>query len=269
MESYYKAKAKLFKDLRGNFAVINNDDEYSRRLEEMVKGPAIITYGIDNEADIMACGIKLGISYTEFNLKSGQKEIKLKTGLIGRHNIYNILATFAWAFKEGLDEGVVRSALEKFNFVPGRLERIETGRGFSVFVDYAHTEDALTNVITSLRQITGNRIIVVFGCGGERDKTKRPKMGRVVSELADYAIIANDNPRSEDPESIIKDIESGIKKDNYCVIPERKEAIKRALSEAKPQDIVLIAGKGHEDYQILGNKKIHFDDREVVRECLR
>ncbi|MDD4894970.1 MAG: UDP-N-acetylmuramoyl-L-alanyl-D-glutamate--2,6-diaminopimelate ligase, partial [Candidatus Omnitrophica bacterium] len=269
LEDYFQAKAKLFRDLRGYFAVINNDDEYSRRLKEMIKGPEIITYGIDNESDIMAGGIKLGISHTEFILKSGKKEIRLETGLIGRHNIYNILATFAWASKEGLSEAVTMPALEKFNFVPGRLERIETGRDFSVFVDYAHTEDALTNVITSLRQITGNKIIVVFGCGGERDKTKRPEMGRVVSELADYAIITNDNPRSEDPDDIIEGIKSGIKKDNYCVILERKDAIKKALSEAMPQDIVLIAGKGHEDYQILGDKRIHFDDREVVKECLR
>jgi len=268
LEDYFQAKAKLFKDLRGYFAVINNDDEYSRRLKAMVKGPAVITYGIDNEADIMAIGIKLGILHTEFTLKAGNKEIKLKTRLIGRHNIYNILASFAWAYKEGLDDMAVRLALEKFNFVPGRLERVDTAKGFSVFVDYAHTEDALMNVISALRQISDKRIIVVFGCGGERDKTKRPKMGRVVSELADYAIITNDNPRSEDPQDIIKDIRSGIKKDNYCVIPERKEAIKRSLSEAKAGDIILIAGKGHEDYQILGNKKIHFDDREAVKECL-
>ncbi len=269
LEDYFQAKAKLFKDLRGHFAVINNDDEHSRRLKAMVRGPSVITYGIDNEADIIASGIKLGISHTEFTLKYGNKEKRIKTGLIGRHNVYNMLAAFAWAFKEGLDETAIESALQKFSFVPGRLEKIETARGFSVFVDYAHTEDALKNVISSLRQIKGNRIIVVFGCGGERDKTKRPKMGRIVSELADYAIITNDNPRSETPESIIRDIKSGIEKDNYCVIPERREAIKKALSEARDRDIVLIAGKGHEDYQILGNKKIHFDDREVVKECLK
>lgn len=269
LEDYFQAKAKLFKGLnRGSFAVINNDDTYGRRLSGFIKGREIITYGIHNEADITAKDIKLNVSHTEFTLRAGKKEISFKTMLIGCHNIYNILATFAWAYKEGLDQKVVQSALEKFNFIPGRLERIDTGRDFSVFVDYAHTEDALTNVIKALRQISQSKIIVVFGCGGERDKTKRPKMGRVVSELADYAIITNDNPRSEDPQDIIKGIEQGIVTDNHCIILDRKEAIKESLSMAQAGDIVLIAGKGHENYQILKNQTIHFDDREVVKECL-
>jgi len=269
LEDYFQAKAKLFKDMNhGTFTVINNDDEYGKRLKGMIKGPEIITYGIENKADITACDIKLDISHTEFILRAIKKEINFKTRLIGRHNIYNILASFAWAFKEGLDQKVVKSALERFNFIPGRLERINCRKDFSVFVDYAHTEDALTCVIKALRQISGNRIIVVFGCGGERDKTKRPKMGYAASELADYVIITNDNSRSEDPQKIIEDIRKGIRKNNYSIIPDRKEAIRKSLSMAGAGDIVLIAGKGHENYQILKNQTVHFDDREVVKECL-
>ncbi len=269
LEDYFQAKAKLFKNMdAGTFTVINNDDEYGNRLKELIRGPELITYAIDNDADIRAYDIKLDISHTEFTLRALKKQANFKTGLIGRHNIYNILASFAWAFKEGLDWEVVKSALERFNFIPGRLERIDSRRGFPVFVDYAHTEDALTNVIKALRQISGNRIIVVFGCGGERDKTKRPKMGYAASELADYVIITNDNPRSEDPQDIIEDIVKGIRKNNYCIIPERKDAIRESISEAREGDIVLIAGKGHENYQILRNQTIHFDDREAVKECL-
>jgi UDP-N-acetylmuramoyl-L-alanyl-D-glutamate--2,6-diaminopimelate ligase len=270
LEDYFLAKARLFKDIgRGSFVVINNDDEYGRRLKKMINGPEIITYGIENDSDIVAYDIKLGLEQTEFTLKAFKKEIKFKAKLIGCHNIYNILASFAWAIKAGLDWDLVKSALGKFAFIPGRLERMPYDKGFSVFVDYAHTQDALTNVLKALRQISAKRIIIVFGCGGERDKTKRPKMGYTASQLADYVIITNDNPRSEDPQNIIKDIRFGIKKNNYCIIPDRKEAIKKSLSMARPQDIVLIAGKGHETYQILQNETIHFDDREVVKECLR
>lgn len=269
LEDYFQAKAKLFKELhQGSFAVINNDDKYSRRLKELIQGPEIITYAINNKADIRASDIKLDISYTEFILKVIKKEIGFKVRLLGRHNIYNILASFAWAFKEGLDETLVKSALERFSFIPGRLERINSRKDFLVFVDYAHTEDALTNVIGALREVSSNKIIVVFGCGGERDKTKRAKMGYIASELADYVIITSDNPRSEDPQKIIEDIRKGIRKSNYCIISERKEAIEKSLSMARAGDIVLIAGKGHEQYQILKDRRIHFDDREAVRECL-
>jgi UDP-N-acetylmuramoyl-L-alanyl-D-glutamate--2,6-diaminopimelate ligase len=268
-ENYFQAKAKLFQDLGPSaFAVINNDDKYAKRLKDLIYGPQIITYAIENQADIMAGDIKYNILHTEFVLKVDKKEINFKTQLIGRHNVYNVLASFAWALKEGLDPQVIKSSLEKFDFVPGRLQRINSGRDFSVFVDYAHTEDALTNVIQALREVADKRIIVVFGCGGERDKTKRPKMGYRASELADYVILTNDNPRSEDPRQIIEDIRKGIKKNNYSIIPDRRDAIKKSLSLAKAGDMVLIAGKGHENYQILKDKRIHFDDCEVVQECL-
>lgn len=268
LEGYFQAKARLFKGLcAGSFAVINLDDAYSRRLKAMTTAK-VVSYAIDNPADITAEDIKFDISHTEFRLISGSKNLKLKTRLIGRHNVYNVLACAGWAIKEGLDLKTVQSALENFSSVPGRLERVETDRGFCVFVDYAHTDDALNNVIRTLRQVSPARIIVVFGCGGERDRTKRPKMGYVVSELADYAIITNDNPRSEAPEDIINDITKGIKRNNYCIIPDRMEAINKALSMASRGDVVLLAGKGHENYQILNDRIIKFDDREAVRECL-
>jgi UDP-N-acetylmuramoyl-L-alanyl-D-glutamate--2,6-diaminopimelate ligase len=248
--------------------VINNDDSYGVKLKGMTVAK-IITYGIKNSADVMAKKIKFNCSNTEFRILTPEGEICFKSRLIGRHNVYNILAAFAWGIKAGIGIPTIKSSLEKFYFVPGRLQKINLDAGFSVFVDYAHTEDALKNVIKTLRELAKNRIIVVFGCGGERDKTKRPKMGQVVTELADYAIITNDNPRSEDPLEIINDIKRGIRKKNFCVVPERYEAIKDSLVMAKTGDIVLVAGKGHENYQILKERRVHFDDREVIRECLK
>lgn len=268
-ENYFQAKKKLFTRLKpSSFAVINIDDKYGRRLANLIRQPRIITYAIEKKADVIACDIKYGISRTEFVVVAGKKNINFKTRLIGKYNVYNSLAAFAWAFKEGRDIEIIKSGLENFGVVPGRLERIECNKPISIFVDYAHTLDALTNVITTLRQISKKRIIVVFGCGGERDKTKRPKMGQAASMLSDYVIITNDNPRSEDSDRIIADIKKGISKNNYSVIVDRREAIRKALSLAKRGDTVLIAGKGHENYQILKNGAIAFDDRKVVRECL-
>lgn len=267
-EDYFQAKAKLFNNLKaGAFAVINQDDAYGRRLIDMVKTD-IITFGIDKDSDVTAKDIYFTSGHTEFTLKTPDDEMRLRTGLIGQYNVYNILAAAAWGIKEDISISAIKEALSVFYSVPGRLEKVPANNGVSVLVDYAHTEDALRNVISALRQVAEKSIIVVFGCGGERDKTKRPKMGLTVSELADFAIITNDNPRSEEPENIIEDIKRGIKKDNYCVIPERRDAIGKALSLARIGDIVLVAGKGHENYQILKDKTIPFDDREVARECL-
>lgn len=270
LENYFQAKAELFKNIGSrSFAVLNNDNKYSRRLKEFVGSRKIITYGIDNPADVTARDIKFDTAHTEFSAIVSKRKINFKTRLIGRHNVYNILASLAWGVKEGLDLKIIKSSAERFGCVPGRLEKINFPGDFSVFVDYAHTEDALKNVITALRQLSFRRIIVVFGCGGERDKTKRPKMGFAASELSDYIIITNDNPRSEDPKKIIGDIRRGVRKNNYCIIPERYEAIRKSLSLAGPGDIILIAGKGHENYQILKDKTIYFDDREAVKECLK
>jgi UDP-N-acetylmuramoyl-L-alanyl-D-glutamate--2,6-diaminopimelate ligase len=269
VEEYYRAKEKLFLGLSPDaFAVVNNDDKYSARVKESCRC-RVITYGIDNPADITAKDIRMDMKKTEFTIVSAGNKTDFNIRLIGRHNVYNVLAVFAWAVTEGIDPAASRKALEGFTLIPGRLEKVDTGKDFFVFVDYAHTEDALKNVLTTLRKICAKKIIVVFGCGGDRDKDKRPKMGKVVSELSDYAVLTNDNPRSEDPQAIISEIRKGMKEGNYCVIPERKQAIQKALRMACPGDCVLIAGKGHEDYQIIKDKVIHFDDREAVRECLR
>ena len=268
VKQYFLAKSKLFTCLKKEaFAIVNTDDPYGKKLKSLTRAE-VITYGIAQKADVMANGIKLGVGGSAFFLKTARIKIPMRTQLIGEHNVYNLLATSAWAMRAGIDVSVIQAALEKLQVVPGRLEKVSGNGGFSVFVDYAHTEDALANVLTALRQFARRRIVVVFGCGGGRDKTKRPKMGRVVSELADYAIITSDNPRREDPGDIIAEIKKGIRKDNYCVVVERMEAIRKSLSLAKPGDIVLIAGKGHEEYQIFKDRTIHFDDREAVRQCL-
>jgi UDP-N-acetylmuramoyl-L-alanyl-D-glutamate--2,6-diaminopimelate ligase len=267
--NYFAAKSKLFKEIGlKSFVVINNDDKYSRRLKKITSA-RIITYGIDNPATVRASGIKSGALCTEFELSVCGENIKLKTNLIGRHNVYNVLAVAAWGIKEGISLKVIKSALEKFSQVPGRLERFVSKKGFCVFVDYAHTDDALKNVLSSLRQLAPGKLITLFGCGGDRDKLKRPKMGKIATELSDFAVITSDNPRMEKPESIIQDILNGVKKNNYCVITQRRKAIRKALALAKRGDIVLLAGKGHENYQVLNGRIMHFDDREEVRRCLR
>lgn len=268
MEAYFLAKAKLFKMLPpGACAIINADDPYAKRLMPLVKS-RVITYSLKEQADISAVGIKFDLSGTEFELKSKNFQEKLVTPLIGRHNVYNLLAGIAFGLSEGSDLSSIKAAVAKFSSVPGRLESVDTGKGFFCFVDYAHSEDALFNVISALREISRKKIIVVFGCGGERDRGKRPKMGRVATELADLAIVTNDNPRSEPPEEIFTQIRNGINKDNYCIIADRQEAIAKAISLADKGDTVLIAGKGHENYQVLKSGKVHFDDREAVRRCL-
>ncbi|MEW6101419.1 MAG: UDP-N-acetylmuramoyl-L-alanyl-D-glutamate--2,6-diaminopimelate ligase [Candidatus Omnitrophota bacterium] len=269
LENYFRAKRKLFSLLEApSFAVINNDDRYAGRIKQATSA-AYITYGIEKHSDVMAEDLKFTSRITEFILKYRDKRFRIKSKLLGKHNVYNLLAAVAWSVREGIEIPVVKSALDKFSSVPGRLEKIPFPGGFSVFVDYAHTEDALENILKTLRLFSKNKVIVVFGCGGERDRSKRPKMGEVVSRLADYAIITNDNPRCEDPEEIIRGIKGGIKRDNFCVIHDRYEAIKKSLSLACFGDIVLIAGKGHENYQILRDRTIHFDDRETVARCLK
>lgn len=268
-ENYFRAKLRLFKGLgRKAFAVVNRDDPYAGRILKSTPARPV-TYGIRRKADFTACGLRLSARGTEFTLSYGRRRALLKTPLIGRHNLYNILAASAWAIEEGVGLTALSRALADFSCVPGRLERIACERGFEVFVDYAHTDDALSNVIRALRQVSSGRLIVLFGCGGERDRGKRPKMGRVATELADYAVITSDNPRSEDPKEIIGQVLRGVKKDNFQVEPDRCEAIRRALSLARPGDVVLLAGKGHENYQVLKDRTIDFDDAQKARECLR
>lgn len=268
MRNYFLAKAELFRTLgMRSFAVFNNDDPYAKELCNLTRARKV-TYALNRNADFKAKNIKLSVNGSRFSIDTPGNKINIVSSLIGAHNVYNILASYAWAFTEGLDCNIIKKGIEEFSCVPGRLERVKHKSGPAVFVDYAHTPDALKNVISSLRQIKKGNIIVVFGCGGERDRSKRPKMGRLATELSDYVFITSDNPRSEDPLKIINEIKCGIRKNNYSIFVDRKEAIEKALSMAKRADMILIAGKGHENYQIFKDGKIFFDDKEVAERCL-
>lgn len=267
-ENYFLAKAKLFTGLSPlSRAIINVDDEFGPRLVTMASSP-VWTYGLNHPADFTAEEIELNFDGTAFNLVTPVGKIFIKTPLIGRHNIYNILSVAAVGVGEKIPLDVIKKGIENLSVVPGRLERIEAGQNFYVFVDYAHTQDALENVLFSIRAVKKARIQVVFGCGGDRDKTKRPKMAEVVERLSDFAIVTNDNPRSEDPQAIVNDILAGFKNKNYKVIFDREQAIKESLHGAKSGDVVLIAGKGHEDYQIFKDKTVPFDERKIVLSLL-
>ena len=265
MEDYFDAKAILFRGLPDDAAaVLNIDDEYGRRLDRMVKGE-VVTYGKDAGAMVRGETKRLAVEGSLFSINGRP----FTTNLIGLHNIYNILASYATARKLGIDDDTIARALANVTRIPGRFERVGEVEDIHIFVDYAHTPDALSKLLDAAHELRRRRIITVFGCGGDRDRTKRPLMGRVVEQKSDIAIVTSDNPRTEDPAAIIEDIKEGLKKDNHIIIPDRKSAIFRAVELAEKDDIILIAGKGHEDYQILGDRTIHFDDREVALEALR
>ena len=267
-EEYFAAKALLFRNLSpGAAAVINADDPYAEELIQSTKA-RVVTYGIQKKADVMAKDIRADIQGTTFTLFHPSGEIQIKTKFIGQHNIQNIIAASAVAIQEKISFQKIKEGIEQLTCVPGRLEKVEGVGDVHVFIDYAHTEDALQNVLSTLRNVSGARITVVFGCGGDRDKTKRPKMGKVASDLADFAIVTNDNPRSEAPEEIAKQIVAGIKKKNFKVILNREVAIWEALHQARKNEIVLIAGKGHESYQIFKDKIMPFDEKAIVRHCM-
>jgi UDP-N-acetylmuramoyl-L-alanyl-D-glutamate--2,6-diaminopimelate ligase len=203
----------------------------------------------------------------------GDRELEVKLQLSGEYNLYNARAALGVGLSQGLDLDVIKSGLESVSLVPGRFERVDCGQDYTVVVDYAHTPDALERVLQTARKITKGRLITVFGCGGDRDKTKRPLMGRVATNISDYSIVTSDNPRTEDPMEIIFQIKAGIDSslpegDKYELIPDRRSAIQKAIEMAEKGDMIVIAGKGHENYQILKDRRIHFDDREVAREFI-
>jgi len=269
MENYFKAKSLLFKGLSPSAAaIINADDQYGKRLIKLAKG-RIITYGIDGPADVRAQDIRYHLSGSRFEVLLPEGSIKVHTRFIGKHNIYNILAAFAWGTSQGLGVDIIRKGIEDLTHVPGRLEPVANDKGLYIFIDYAHTEDGLVNVLKSLRAVSPEKIILIFGCGGDRDRTKRPKMARAACELADYSIVTTDNSRSEDPQAIIDEVITGFTRKNYEACVDRREAIGRALKLAQKDQIVLIAGKGHEDYQVFKDRTISFNEREIVKECLR
>ncbi len=276
MEMYFGAKARLFREYGLKKAVINIDDPYGRRLLNDVKADRVLSYGIEERADVMARDISISRKGLKFICDAPSGKFEVESRLIGRHNVYNILAAIAAAILEGFSRESIEKGVLSLDAVSGRLEKIEEGQDFTVLVDYAHTDDALKNVLNAARGLPHNKIFSVFGCGGDRDRGKRPLMGRIGAEYSDFAIITSDNPRSEDPNKIMEEIEKGIldnrqvsKPVNWTKIPDRRKAIEFAISRASGEDIVIIAGKGHEDYQILGDRKIRFDDREVAKEAIR
>jgi len=271
MKEYFSAKSKLFGMLKEDAtAIINCDDNYGRLLIKTCKAK-ILTYGIKHMADIQAYDIKMSTEGTSFSVKTPKQVLDIETPLIGEYNIYNILASIAFAYSAGLEPVNMQDAIRGFKGAPGRLQRVGSINGeFSVFIDYAHTDDALFNVLNALREIVKGRIILVFGCGGNRDVKKRPRMAKVAARLADYVVITSDNPRSEDPENIIEDIIAGLPKGfkDYKALIDRKKAIEHAIALAKVNDIVLVAGKGHESYQVFKNTTITFDDKKIAEEVL-
>ncbi len=276
-EKYFLAKARLFdlleRSQKGDkAAVINADDERSAWLLRRLKGKLrTLTFALEEKADVYAEGMQILHDRTVFTLKTPLGEVPVRLNLLGRHNVYNALAAAAAALAGGLDPRAAAAGLEALTNVPGRLERVEAGQDFTVFVDYAHTDAALESVLSNLGLMPHGRIITVFGCGGDRDRTKRAPMGEVACSLSDLAIITSDNPRGEDPLAIIDDIEKGVtdKYSNYEVIPDRGRAIEKAMQQARTGDIVLIAGKGHETYQILKDSAVHFSDGEAAAEAIK
>jgi UDP-N-acetylmuramoyl-L-alanyl-D-glutamate--2,6-diaminopimelate ligase len=270
MENYFKAKALLFERLtEGNFAVINLDDNYGERFLSVVpEGVKTYTYGIKNKADIMAKDIKFSLNGAEFKLVISDQEYSVNLHMNGMFSVYNVLSAVSASVAMGIDIKVALKALQNVHGVAGRFEVVN--KKPLVIVDYAHTPDGLENVLKSAREITpeDGKLICLFGCGGDRDATKRPKMGAIAQKLSDKIVITSDNPRSEDPQQIITDIIAGLDSvdpDRVTVEPDRGEAIALLKSLAENNDVVVIAGKGHEDYQILKDKTIHFDDREQAR----
>jgi UDP-N-acetylmuramoyl-L-alanyl-D-glutamate--2,6-diaminopimelate ligase len=274
MEDYFGAKALLFSPeyLQGR-AVINAADAYGKRLIDGLSRERVWTYSVnDRSADFWMSDLNYQPNGVSGILHSPKGDVSFKSPLVGQYNLENLLAAVAAVLHLGLDLQVVANAIPDFPGVPGRMERVQISneQNISVIVDYAHTPDSLENLLKAARPFIPGRMICVFGCGGDRDRTKRPKMGKIAAELADLAVVTSDNPRTEDPERILQDILTGIPDTvQPLVIGDRATAIRRAILEAQPGDGVLLAGKGHEDYQILGTEKIHFDDREQARDALQ
>jgi UDP-N-acetylmuramoyl-L-alanyl-D-glutamate--2,6-diaminopimelate ligase len=272
MEDYYVSKKRLFNELLkpGGISVINADDEHGRELikERLGRGTDIIAYGMDGRADVRAVNIKRIANGLDFDVAYGGRQYNIVSNLRGYVNIYNILAAFSASVALGIPYDAITSGISLLRSVRGRFEPVECGQDFSVIVDYAHTDDALYNLIDSMKKLCAGRIITVFGCGGNRDTGKRPLMGRIASTLSDYTIVTSDNPRYEEPGDIIRQILEGIEGGNYAVEPDRKNAIKMAVNMAAPRDVVLIAGKGHENYQDIKGVRHPFDDRESAEKFI-
>jgi UDP-N-acetylmuramoyl-L-alanyl-D-glutamate--2,6-diaminopimelate ligase len=275
MENYFESKAKLFTQLaqqqkkREPVAVVNMDDRYGEQLLDKIdKKISVITFGMGVRADFRASNYRMEFGGTSYQLDARGKSYLVRVPLIGRFNVANSMAALAASNALGLNLREAVLSLGKSPQVLGRLEMVPAKRQFQVFVDYAHTPDALVNVLKTLRELEPGRLITVFGCGGDRDRQKRPLMGRIADQNADYSIITSDNPRKEDPNAIISEIEKGFGSDRYEKVAERGEAIARAIALAQPRDIILIAGKGHETYQEFADHTVPFDDIQVARRAI-
>jgi len=280
MDDYFQAKLRLFTGLTGTTkpnkrAIVNADDPSGVRIASRCPAP-VWTYTLRSKADLRAQRVKLSLGGTTFTAETPAGSFPVDSHLVGEHNVYNLLAAIGVALHEGATPDQVRQAVASVTNVPGRFERVIAGQNFTVVVDYAHTEDALVRLLHAAHALKAGRIITVFGCGGDRDRGKRPKMGRAAVQYSDVVVLTSDNPRTEDPLAILQEVEVGVKEAlrqrpqvQYRKVADRREAIAAAVREAKAGDMVLIAGKGHEDYQILGKTKFHFDDREVAREAIQ
>jgi UDP-N-acetylmuramoyl-L-alanyl-D-glutamate--2,6-diaminopimelate ligase len=275
MANYFDSKARLFTGLKDQpnkqkaVSVINIDDSHGEKLvTRLGHDRPILTYGMSPRADFRASNYRAEFTGSSFQLDARGKIYLVRVPLIGRFNVSNAMAALAAANSLGVSLRDAVLSLAKAPQVPGRLEAVPAKRQFQIFVDYAHTPDALLNVLKTLRELSPRRLIVVFGAGGDRDKQKRPLMGRVADQNADYSIVTSDNPRKEDPLAIIADVKKGFRSTNFEAIPDRAEAITRAISLAEPRDIILIGGKGHEAYQEFADHTIPFDDRQIARRAL-
>jgi UDP-N-acetylmuramoyl-L-alanyl-D-glutamate--2,6-diaminopimelate ligase len=272
-EDYFAAKRRLFEGTGGgapDVAVINRDDPYSAPLGRMAR--RTLTYGLGESADLTARKLQLSFQGLEFTAETPAGNIDVRSSLVGRINVYNILAAIGAGIGLDIPAAKISEGIACLDLVPGRFQKIDQGQPFLVVVDYAHTDDALRNLIATARELGPRaRIITVFGAGGERDRTKRPLMGEAAGSLSDVVVLTSDNPRGEDPLRIINDVVVGLQRvnANYRIEQDRSQAVAVALEEARPGDIVLLAGKGHETYQVLANGTIEFDDREKAREILR
>lgn len=276
MDNYFDAKKRLFDGRLGEkpgSCVVNIDDEWGVKLVDELRGNGqrVVTTSQKADADLTAENIDVSlIKGTSFLLRTPKGDVNITSPLVGRPHVYNMLSAAGAALELGYDLDSIKKGLGKCVGAPGRFERVPNDSDFAVVVDYAHTDDALLNTLKTARDLTTGRIITVFGCGGDRDKTKRQPMGRVAGQSSDFVIITSDNPRTEDPLKIIQEIEIGVKETGteYLAISDRRQGIFEAVTKARSGDVVIIAGKGHETYQLIDNEKFHFDDREVAAEAL-
>ncbi len=268
MEKYLEAKGILYHISRAG--VVNADDSGAEYLLKTAECDNMLTYGIENDCDLHASDVRLSEKGVAFEVSCGGESYSVELGIPGEFSVYNALTALGCLVAVGIPMEKAVEGLKSARGVKGRIELVETGRDFSVIIDYAHTPDGLYNVIKTIRGFCKGRIITVFGCGGDRDATKRPKMGRIAAELSDFCVVTSDNPRTEDPEKIIEQVVEGVKDGgcDYTVVTNRFAAIEYALDNARKDDIVLLAGKGHETYQILADRTINFDEREIVKKLL-